>query len=58
MCPNIFLLNDTWLYSHYIQRNAGRRKMYKEDVYSFQASKNIIGMSTQRRLDGRDIQHE
>jgi len=32
--------------------------MYKEDVYSFQASKNIIGMSTQRRLDGRDIQHE
>jgi len=58
MCPNIFSLNDTWSYIHYIQRNAGRRKLYKEDVYSYHASKNIIGMSIQKRLDGRDIQHE
>ena len=58
MCPNIFSLNDTGLYIHYIQRNAGRRKLYKEEIYSLQASKNITGMSNQRRLDGRDIQHE
>ena len=45
MCPNIFSLNDTWLYIHYIKRKAGQKKLYKEEIYNFHASNNITGMS-------------